>query len=217
MKSVSILIADDHAVVRRGLRALLETLPSWNVCGEALNGSEAVEKAAQLQPDIVILDISMPVLSGVAATTRIHEVAPKSRVLVLTMHSSEELIQSCLSAGAQGYLLKSDAERDLICAVDALVKGKTFFTGAATGVVLESFRRRQNGSHDDPMLKSLTNREKEIAQLLAEGRSNKQVGVKLGIGARTVESHRARIMQKLQLHGISDLVRYAIRMKMIEP
>src|SRR5262245_18173256 len=128
MKPVSILIADDHAVVRRGLRALLETLPRWKICGEALNGSEAVEKAAQLQPDIVILDISMPVVSGVAATTRIHEVAPKSRVLVLTMHNSEELIQSCLSAGAQGYLLKSDAEHDLISAVDALLKGKTFFT-----------------------------------------------------------------------------------------
>jgi len=216
MKPVSILIADDHAVVRRGLRALLETLPSWSVSGEALNGSQAVEKAAHLQPDVVILDISMPELNGVAAIARIHEVAPKSRVLVLTMHSSEELIQSCLRAGAQGYLLKSDAERDLISAVEALVKGKTFFTQAATGLVLESLRGRQNET-DDLAFNRLTNREKEIAQLLVEGWSNKEVGDKLGIGSRTVESHRARIMRKLQLHSFGDLVRYAIRIKMIEP
>ena len=217
MKPVSILLVDDHAVVRRGLRALLETLPTWRVCGEALNGSEAVEKAAHLQPDVVILDISMPGLNGVAAAARIHEVAPKSRVLVLTMHSSEELIQSCLRAGAEGYLLKSDAEQDLISAVEALIRGKTFFTQAATGVVLGSLRGQQDRSNDDLTYKHLTNREKEVAQLLVEGRSNKEVGDKLGIGSRTVESHRARIMKKLQLQSFGDLVRYAIRTKMIEP
>ena len=217
MKPISILIVDDHAVVRRGLRALLETLPTWHVCGEARNGSEAVEKAAHLQPDVVILDISMPGLNGVAATGRIHEVSPKSRVLVLTMHSSEELIQSCLRAGAEGYLLKSDAEQDLISAVEALIRGKTFFTQAATGVVLGSLRGQQDRSNDDLIYSPLTNREKEVAQLLVEGRSNKEVGDKLGIGSRTVESHRARIMQKLQLQCFGDLVRYAIRTRMIEP
>jgi len=217
MKPVSILIADDHAVVRRGLRALIETLPQWNVSGEAVDGSEAVEKAAHLQPDIVVLDISMPGLNGVAAAARIRDVAPKSRVLVLTMHSSEELIQSCLRAGAQGYLLKSDAERDLIAAVEALIKGKTFFTTAATGVVLGSLRGQQYESQDDLTYNRLTNREREVAQLLVEGRSNKEVADQLGIGSRTVESHRARIMQKLELHSFGDLVRYAIRIKMIEP
>ena len=216
MKPVSILIADDHAVVRRGLRALLETRPTWSVCGEALNGSQAVEQAAHLQPDVVILDISMPELNGVAATARMREVAPKSRVLVLTMHNSEELIQSCLRAGAQGYLLKSDAERDLISAVDALIAGKTFFTQAATGLVLDSLRGRQNGSND-LTFNRLTNREKEIAQLLVEGWSNKEIGDKLGIGSRTVESHRATVMKKLQLQNFSELVRYAVRTKMIEP
>lgn len=216
MKPISILIVDDHAVVRRGLRALLETLPTSSVCGEASNGNQAVEKAAHLQPDVVILDISMPELNGVAAIARIHEVAPKSRVLVLTMHNSEELIQSCLRAGAQGYLLKSDAERDLISAVEALVKGKTFFTQAATGLVLESLRGRQNESNG-LTFNRLTNREKEITQLLVEGWSNKEVGGKLGIGSRTVESHRARIMHKLKLDSFGDLVRYAIRIKMIEP
>lgn len=217
MKRVSILIADDHAVVRRGLRALLETLPTWHVCGEALNGSEAIEKTTHLQPDVVILDISMPGLNGVTAAARIHEVAPKSRVLMLTMHSSEELIQSSLRAGAEGYLLKSDAEQDLIAAVEALIRGKTFFTQAATGVVLGSLRGQQDRSNDDLAFKPLTNREKEVAQLLVEGRSNKEVGHKLGIASRTVESHRARIMQKLQLQGFGELVRYAVRTKMIEP
>src|SRR5215469_9667677 len=216
MKPIAILIADDHTVVRRGLRALLETQPGWTICGEASNGNEAVEKARQQQPDVVILDIGMPEMNGVLAAVRIREVAPFSRVLVLTMHNSEELIQSCLRAGAQGYLLKSDAERDLISAVDALIAGKTFFTQAATGLVLDSLRGKQNGSND-LTFNRLKNREKEIAQLLVEGWSNKEIGDKLGIGSRTVESHRATVMKKLQLQNFSELVRYAVRTKMIEP
>jgi DNA-binding NarL/FixJ family response regulator len=217
MKSVSILIVDDHAVVRRGLRALLETQPGWTICGEASNGSEAVQKAQQHQPNVVIVDIEMPELNGLAATVRIREVTPQARVLVLTMHSSEELIQSCLKAGAQGYVLKSDAERDLISAVEALVQHKTFFTQAATDVVLENLRDKQNGAGGEPLVECLTRREQEIVQLLAEGRSNKEVGASLGIGTRTVESHRASIMSKLHLRTFSDLMRYAIRKKMVEP
>jgi two-component system response regulator NreC len=157
-------------------------------------------------------------LNGLAATVRIREVTPQARVLVLTMHSSEELIQSCLKAGAQGYVLKSDAERDLISAVEALVQHKTFFTQAATNVVLENLRAdKQNGVGGEPLVECLTSRELEIVQLLAEGRSNKEVGARLGIGTRTVESHRASIMSKLHLRTFSDLMRYAIRKKMVEP
>ena len=217
MKSVRILIADDHAVVRRGLRALLETQRGWTVCGEARNGSEAVQKAEQHQPDIVILDIGMPELNGVVATVRIREVAPRTRVLVLTMHSSEELIQSCLRAGAQGYVLKSDAEQELVLAVEALILHRTFFTQAASNVVLDSLREKQNGGSEEALVGRLTWREREIMQLLAEGRTNKEVGVTLGIGTRTVESHRQNLMSKLHLRTASDLVRYAIRKKLIEP
>ena len=217
VKSVSVLIADDHAVVRRGLRALLETRPGWTVCAEVGDGREAVEKARQLQPDVVILDISMPEVNGIVATTQVREVAPQARILVLTMHNSEELIQSCLRAGAQGYVLKSDAERDLISAVESLSQNRTFFSQAATNVVLENLREKQNGTGEEALIDNLTSREQEIMQLLVQGRTNKEVGALLGISARTVESHRWNIMNKLQLDTFSDLVRYAVRKKMVEP
>lgn len=217
MSSINILIVDDHAVVRRGLRALLETHRGWKVCGEACDGNEAVRKAEENQPDVVILDVSMPEMNGVMATVRIREVAPHAKVLVLTMHSSEELIQSCLRAGAQGYVLKSDAERDLISAVESLSRNRTFFSQAATNVVLENLREKQNGTGEEALIDNLTSREQEIMQLLVQGRTNKEVGALLGIGARTVESHRWNIMNKLHLSTFSDLVRYAIRKKMVEP
>ena len=217
MKPIAILIADDHTVVRRGLRALLETQPGWTICGEASNGNEAVEKARQQQPDVVILDIGMPEMNGVLAAVRIREVAPFARVLVLTMHNSEELIQSCLEAGAQGYVLKSDAERDLVSAVEALVQHKTYFTQSATNVVLGSLRDKQKEATEENSGERLTSREQEVVQLLAEGRSNKEVAASLGIATRTVESHRANIMSKLHLGTFSELMRYAIRKKMVEP
>ena len=214
MQSLSILIVDDHAVVRRGLRALLETQPKWRVCDEAIDGKQAVEKAAQHQPDIVILDIGMPELNGLAAAVRIREVSPKSRILVLTMYSSAELIDSSIRAGAQGFVLKSDAERDLVSAVHALEQDEEFFSRAASKLATQSAREKPIGGL---LIGALTPREEEIAQLLAEGKSNKQVATKLGISIRTVESHRASIMSKLHLNSVSDLVRYAIRRKMIEP
>jgi DNA-binding NarL/FixJ family response regulator len=195
---------------------LLETQRGWTICDEACNGNEAVQQAKQHQPDIVILDIGMPELNGVVATLRIREVAPRARVLVLTMHSSEELIHSCLKAGVQGFVLKSDAEPDLIFAVKALIQHKTFFTQSATNVVLNNLRENQNGAGHEG-LECLTCREQEIMQLLAEGRTNKEVGASLGIGTRTVESHRGSIMSKLHLRTASDLVRYAIRNKFVEP
>jgi DNA-binding NarL/FixJ family response regulator len=216
MNPVAILIVDDHVVVRRGLRALLETQPGWTICGEASNGNEAVQKASQQQPDVVILDIGMPEMNGVVATVRIREVAPHARVLVLTMHNGAELIQSCLEAGAQGYVLKSDAERDLISAVQALVQHKTYFTESATNVVLETLRDKQGEAAQETIGERLTSREQEVVQLLAEGRSNKEVAATLGIGTRTVESHRANIMSKLHLGTFSELMRYAIRKKIVE-
>src|SRR5689334_2697941 len=167
IKPVAILIVDDHTVVRRGLRALLETQPGWTICGEASNGTEAVEKAAQQQPEVVILDIGMPEMNGVLATVRIREVAPHARVLVLTMHNGEEVIQSCLEAGAHGYVLKSDAERDLISAIQALVQHKTYFTESATNVVLENLRDKQRDGTEETSGERLTSREQEIVQLLA--------------------------------------------------
>ena len=217
IKPVSILIADDHAVVRRGLRALLEAQPAWKVCEEASNGMEAVQKARELKPDLAILDISMPELNGLEAAVRIRKVSPNTRILMLTMHTTEELIEATVQAGARGYMLKSDAERDLIAAVDALIHHKTFFTHTATEILVDNLRRRKRrigeGAEDD----HLTHREREVLQLLAEGRTNKEVAVKLSISHRTVENHRARIMDKLHLHSSSELVRYAIRHKLIEP
>lgn len=216
IKPVAILIVDDHTVVRRGLRALLQTQPGWTICGEASNGNEAVEQAAQQQPDVVILDIGMPEMNGVLAAVRIREVAPFARVLMLTMHNGEELIESCLEAGAQGYVLKSDAERDLISAIQALVQHKTYFTESATNVVLESLREKPREATEQTAGERLTSREQEVVQLLAEGRSNKEVAATLGIGTRTVESHRANIMSKLHLGTFSDLMRYAIRKKIVQ-
>jgi len=177
----------------------------------------AVEMAGEHQPDIVILDIGMPELNGLDAMVRIRHIAPQTRILVLTMHGSEEWIQSCLGAGAHGYVLKSDAERDLVSAVEALANNEPFFTPGATNVVVEDARENSNVADKGLFVDRLTCREHEVAQLLAAGKSNKEVGASLGISTRTVESHRAAIMSKLQLHSVSDLVRYAIRRRMIEP
>lgn len=215
MKSVRILIADDHAVVRRGLRTLLEARPGWEVCGEAVTGREAVAQSARLRPDIIIMDISMPDLNGLEATRQILSDAPDSQVLVLTMHDAPEIIERMMAAGARGYVLKSDAERDLTDAVEAVCHRKPFFTPAASEVMLrfsrETVGRTGRGSS------RITRRECQVVRLLAEGKGNKQVAAALDISVRTVESHRARIMRKLALRSFSDLIRYAIRHKIVTP
>lgn len=216
MHTVSILIADDHAVVRRGLRALLETQPNWKVVAEASNGREAVEKAAQLSPQVAILDIGMPRLNGLDAATLIFNANPKARILMLTMHAAEALIQQTLKAGASGYVLKSDAERDLITAVDALLHNKTFFTSAASAVILEHLRQSNKRSDAPAASDRLSLREREVVQLLAEGKSNKEIGASLNISKRTVDHHRARIMDKLKLQSVGELVLYAVRNKIVE-
>jgi DNA-binding NarL/FixJ family response regulator len=216
METVSILIADDHAVVRRGLRALLETQPKWKVVCEVANGREAVEMAAKLCPDVAILDITMPRLNGLDAASLIFKATPQTRILILTMHAAEELIKKTLKAGASGYVLKSDAERDLITAVEALLHKKTFFTSVASEMILDDLRGVERKGSSQAHVARLSLREREIVQLLSEGKSNKEIGAVLNISTRTVENHRAKIMSKLKLRSFSELIRYAVRNKIVE-
>jgi DNA-binding NarL/FixJ family response regulator len=211
-----ILVADDHEVVRRGVRALLEARPGWQVCDEAEDGREAVAKALQSHPDVVILDIGMPGLNGLEAARRIRKASPQTEVLILTMHESEQVVQEVLAAGARGYVLKSDAGRDLVAAVEALQGHRTFFTSTVAERVLRTFV--SGGKPVEPGETSLlTRREREVIQLLAEGKGNKEVADILGISVRTAETHRTNIMRKLDCHSLSDLVRYAIRNNIITP
>lgn len=209
-----ILLADDHEVVRRGLCALLKTRqPEWEVCGEASNGREAVEKALKLNPDVVILDVGMPNLNGLEATRQIVKAKPQIRILILTLHDSDQLVQEVLNAGARGFLLKSDAARDLVTAVEALRNNKIYFTPKVASMVLEGYLRRNSGEPEPepPTRNRLTPREREIVQLLAEGKSSREVADALGLSVKTAETHRANIMRKLNLHSVSDLVLYAVR------
>jgi DNA-binding NarL/FixJ family response regulator len=207
------MIADDHEVVRKGLISLLQAQPDWQVCGEAGDGREAVEKAQQLKPDVVILDIGMPSLNGLEATRQILKTNPQARILILTLHDSDQVVREVLNAGARGFLLKSDAARDLVAAVEALRRDKTYFTSKVATMVLEGYLK--GGTPGTPVTTTgrnrLTPREREIVQLLAEGKSTKEVAVALGLSVKTAETHRSNIMRKLQLHSVSDLVLYAVR------
>ena len=208
-------IADDHEVVRRGLCALLQARPGWEVCGEAIDGREALEKAQTLKPDVVILDIGMPSLNGLEATRLILKANSHTKVLILTLYDTEEIIRQVLSAGARGFLLKSDAARDLVGAVEALRQGKTYFTSKVAGMVLEGYLK--NGtSQTMPSLPHLTSREREVLQLVAEGKSTKEVAVALDQSVKTAETHRSNIMRKLGLHSTTDLVLYAVRNKIVQ-
>lgn len=214
MAPFRILLADDHEVVRAGLRALLEEQQGWEVVAEAVDGREAVEKATKLKPDVVVIDIAMPSLNGLEAVRQIIKAVPHCRVLVLTMYDSDPLIQQVLQAGARGYLLKSDAGRDLVSAIDALRRNKTFFTPKVSQMVLEgyldkSLKEKEPESEAESL--RLTSRQREIVQLLAEGKSSKEVAAVLGLSVKTAETHRANIMRKLDCHSVTELVRYAIR------
>jgi len=211
-----ILVVDDHAVVRRGVRALLETQKGWEVVGEATTGREAVELAGRLHPDVVVMDMSLPELNGLEATRQIRKQSPQTEVVVLTMHHSEALARDVLQAGARGYVLKSDADQSLIAAVDSLRQHKPFLTPVVTEFVLDGFMRGGDGHEPTPKA-ALTPREREIVQLLAEGNSNKETASAIGVSVKTVEAHRANIMRKLRLRSVSDLVRYAIRNKIVQP
>jgi len=214
--SLRILIVDDHAVVRRGVRSLLESRDGWEVCGEATTGRDAVEQSRRLRPDVVVMDLSLPELNGLDATRQILKDAPGTEVLVLTMHQSEELVRDVLHAGARGYVLKSDADENLISAVDSLRHHKPFVTSTVTTFGLED-HVRHGDRPEEHSANVLTSREREIVQLIAEGQSSKEAASTLGISVKTVEAHRANIMRKLRLRSVSDLVRYAIRNKIAQP
>ena len=217
MTSLRILIVDDHAVVRRGVRSLLESQPGWEIAGEATTGREAVDMARHLRPDVVVMDLSLPELNGLDATRQILKDSPRSEILVLTMHHSEELARDVLQAGARGYVLKSDADENLIAAVESLHQHKPFLTSKVTEFVLDDYIRRAETLADSVAHDTVTAREREIIQLLAEGKSNKEAASTLNISVKTIEAHRANIMRKLRLRSVSDLVRYAIRNKMVQP
>jgi DNA-binding NarL/FixJ family response regulator len=218
MTPLRLLVVDDHAVVRRGVRALLESRPDWEVCGEAADGQEAIRKAAELKPDIVVLDISLPGLNGLEATSRILKESPQSEVLILTMHHAEELAQQVIKAGARGYVLKSDADQSLVAAVEKLSQHQTFFTSRVAEFVLDAGLRGDNTREvvEDPS-RRMTSRERQIVQLVAEARSTKEVASQLGISVKTVEAHRTNVMRKLRIRSVSELVRYAIRNGIVQP
>ena len=216
MKKLRILIADDHGLVRRGARGVLNSRHGWKVVGEAANGREAVEKTIKLKPDVAIIDITMPELDGVEVVRQVREATPETKVLVLTMHDSDRMVQRALDAGAHGYILKSDLTDCLAKAVKAVAEGKRFLTPKISEIVLEGFlNRRSQHRGGDPASARTTPREIEIIRLLAEGKSNKEIAAKLGIAVRTVETHRAKIMLKLGLHSLAELIHYAIRNEVI--
>jgi DNA-binding NarL/FixJ family response regulator len=215
MNSVRIVIADDHELFRRGLAAELTQVPGWVVAGEAANGRDAVELTAALKPDIVVLDLTMPELNGLEAARKIISENPAVRVLILTAHESEQLVREVLSAGAQGYVLKSDAGRILIAALQALLDGRSFFTSNVARMVLDGYLRSESRDASTP--ETLSAREREIVQLLAEGNSNKDIARALKISVKTTETHRSNIMRKMGFGSLPELVRYAIRNKIIEP
>src|SRR5271156_5218431 len=213
-----ILIADDHEVVRRGLCALLQSHEGWEICGDAKDGREAVEKAKLLKPDVVILDVGMPNLNGLAATRQLLQQNPQQKVIVLTITDSDQVIREALDAGARGFVLKSDAARDLVSAVEALQRNRMFFTPRVNDMVLAGFLDRgHRASHGEPPeLPKLTPREGEVIQLLAEGKSSKEVASLLNLSTKTAETHRSNIMRKLGFHSIRDLVVYAVKNNIIQ-
>jgi DNA-binding NarL/FixJ family response regulator len=218
MGNLRVLVADDHEIVRKGLRSILEEQPGWEVTGEASDGREAVDKVRSLRPDVSVVDVGMPGLNGLEATRQMLRNDPETKVLILTMHESDPLIREVLDAGARGYLLKSDASRDLVSAIDAIRRNKTYFTARVAQMVLDGYldKKPRTPAEAEVPTSRLTPRQREIVQLLAEGKSSKEVAVALGLSVKTAETHRANIMRRLNCHSVSELVRYAIRNNIIQ-
>jgi DNA-binding NarL/FixJ family response regulator len=216
LKSLRIFIADDHDLIRRGVKSLLQTQVDWEVCGEGRTGVEAVAIVEKLKPHVAILDISMPDLNGLDAARRIRKSSPNTELLILSSHFSDQLVREIVAAGARGYVMKSDSGRDLIIAVEALAKHQPFFASRATEVILNNLTsgRMENASAPGDRL---TSRERKIVQLLAEGKSCKEVACSLNIIVKKAETHRANIMRKLEIHAVAELVRHAVRNRIIEP
>ena len=211
MPRLRILLADDHTVVRQGLRKVLEERPEWEVVAEAGDGREAVRQAEQHKPDVAIVDVAMPLLNGIETTRQITKKSPSTRVLVLSMHADDAYVIQILQAGAIGYLLKDSADVDLIQAVAAAAAGKSFFSPAIARVMLDDYVRQLSDKGVTDRYETLSEREREIFQLIAEGKANKEIAVLLSISPSTVETHRARIMEKLDLHSAAEIVLYAVR------
>ena len=211
MSRLRILIADDHTLVRQGLRKILETEPDWTVIAEAGDGREAVRQATEHQPDIVILDVAMPLLNGVEAVQQIHRRVPHVRLLVLSMYADEAYVTRAVRAGAAGYLLKDSADTDLIRAVAAVAQGKSFFSPGVARVLLDEYVRQLSERGITDRYDALSEREREVFQLVAEGYSSKEIATLLQISPATVETHRAHVMEKLDVHNTAELVLYAVR------
>jgi DNA-binding NarL/FixJ family response regulator len=208
--ALRILVADDHEVARQGIRSLLESHAGWEVCAEAKDGREAVEGATKFRPDVLLLDIGMPNLNGLDAARQILAMSPEARILILTIHDSEQVVREVLAAGAKGFLLKSDAGRDLLAAVEALQHWRTFFTPKVAQMMLDGYLRPHEES--DPSGQCvLTPREREVIQLVAEGRTTKEIATALSLSVKTAETHRTNLMRKLDLHSVADLTLYAVR------
>lgn len=211
MGKLRLLIGDDHTLIRQGLRKILEEQPQWNVVAEAGDGRSAVQQTLSLQPDVAVLDIGMPLLNGIEATRQIVRRRPGSRILMLSMHANEAYITQALQAGARGYLLKDSVSADLIHGVEAVAAGKSFFSPAVSKVMLDDYVRRLADKGIVDRFDSLSEREREVLQLVAEGHSNKEIADLLSVSPTTVETHRAHILQKLDLHNTAELVLYAVR------
>jgi DNA-binding NarL/FixJ family response regulator len=211
------MVVDDHEVVRRGVRALIEEQAGWRVVAEARNGREALARAKELKPDVTVMDISLPSLNGLETTREMLKQDSRAKILILTMHDSDPIIQSALNAGARGYLLKSDAGKDLVTAVEAVWRNKTFYTSKVGQVFHDRYLGPSPRAFTAETSRGrLTPRQREIVQLLAEGNSSKEVAVALGLSVKTAETHRANIMERLQTHSVTELVRYAIRNDIIQ-
>jgi two-component system response regulator NreC len=208
---IRILLADDHSLVRHGFRMILSAQPDMEIAGEAGNGNEAVELAQKLKPDVIVMDVAMPELNGIEATRRIVELSPRTRVLALSMHKDAVYVREILRAGARGYLLKDSADADLLAAVRAVAKGEGYLSPGVSDAVLSDYRR-----HVTDPLDLLTSREREVLQLIAEGKTNKEIATSLNLSVYTVEAHRGRLMEKLNLHSTGELVRFAVRSGLID-
>lgn len=220
-EQLRILVADDHALMRRGIRGLLDDQPGWIVVGEAGTGREAIEQAKRLKPDVAVLDVTMPELDGIEATRQLREAAPDTKILILTMHESRQMVRRLLEAGASGYVLKSDFPRSLVNAVRSVSRDKRFLSSRVAEIVLHGFLEAGDLAREVPAAelaeRKLTQREQQIVRLLGAGKSHKQTAAELGMAVRTVETHRAKIMLKLGLNSMPQLVQYALRNGLIAP
>jgi len=212
-----LVVADDHALMRRGICDLLEAEPGWEIVAQAVNGREAVDAVARTRPDVLVIDLAMPELNGLTAAREILRSFPRVEIVLLTMHNTDQTIREVLECGARGYVLKSDAEQDLIAAVKAVSQGKPFFTPSVAEVVLKGYLRQNARPETPERMQELTNREREVVQLLAEGKGNKEVAVAMRVSVKTVEAHRSNINRKLSIRSTSELVRYAVRNAIVAP